>query len=111
ESDRIVPSSASSDLGVSIESPQDATQVGQSLQYTVTLTNAGPNHASSVLVRMNLSAGQSVTSTASNDGTITVNGNTVNFFLAELAAGSFARFNLNILATQAGTLICDAAIS
>ena len=73
---------------------------GENFSYTVTLTNAGPSAAGSVLAGDTLPAGAGFVS-ASDGGTLS--GGVVNWSLASLASGASASFTVTVTAAG-GTL-------
>jgi uncharacterized repeat protein (TIGR01451 family) len=94
----------SSDLGVKVVSAPDPVLVGNTLTYSVSLTNAGLMTASNILVHQNLPLGTVYLSGTSPNGPVNQVAGLVTWTPANLAPGGSANMTVRILAAVAGTL-------
>lgn len=86
------------DLAV-VKTADDSTpDIGQTVIYTITVSNAGPDTATNVVVTDTLPAGESFVS-ADNGGT----GNPVTWNIASLANGASVALHVTVLVTATGT--------
>jgi uncharacterized repeat protein (TIGR01451 family) len=102
------------DLSVTDKGPPTATE-GDTFTYTLTLTNAGPDAAASVVLSDALPAGLALLSVRQTDGTDaftnTSSGNTASFSAATVPAGHSDTFEVVVQAVEDGTLISTASVS
>lgn len=102
-------------IDLSITKTDSATTVrnGETLTYTIVVTNAGPSTATGVTLSDVLPSGVTVTSTNSTVGTVTNTGNNVSGTIGTLASGASA--TITILATvntgATGTILNTATVS
>jgi uncharacterized repeat protein (TIGR01451 family) len=96
------------DLEVGLSASPDPVSLPGQLTYTLTVTNHGPGGATGVTLIDTLPAGVTFVSAAPGQGTVTQNGNAVEFDLGALAGGAQATATLVVQPTVSGSLT-DAA--
>ncbi|HHB13099.1 MAG TPA: DUF11 domain-containing protein, partial [Chromatiales bacterium] len=99
---RVVPVSGA-DLGVEVRDTADPVGVGETLEYVVTVRNAGPGEASGVVVRDTLPAGLSYVSASAGQGSCTQSGAVVRCELGVLGSGAHTTVRIRVRAEAAGT--------
>jgi uncharacterized repeat protein (TIGR01451 family) len=101
---------ASADLMLTNTAAPNPVPQGQSLTYTLTVTNRGTDAASSVTVTDALPAGVSFSSAASSQGVCTNVGGAVVCDLSALPAGSNAVVNIVVTPSVVGTITNRAVV-
>ena len=89
----------SADLGISVTASTNSVLVGQDFDYTITITNAGPDAAASVTVTDTLPS--NVTFVSASPGCVNLGG-TVICNAGVLASGSAGNFTISVMAAAAG---------
>jgi uncharacterized repeat protein (TIGR01451 family) len=97
------------DLGITKTVDDSTPNVGQQVQYTITLTNNGPSQATNVIVTDNLPAGVTFVSATPSQGTY--NQNTGLWTIGTVNAQANATLTLRGNVTQAGTRTNTATIT
>ena len=92
---------AAADLSVALSVSNAAPQMGSTIAYTVTVTNAGPSQATGVTVRDLLPAGYTYVSNAPTQGSY--NNSTGDWTGITLASGASARLRLNMTVNTTGS--------
>jgi hypothetical protein len=106
----IVVNNLNADLAVSASGPAAANE-GDSVTYNITVTNAGPNAASSVSLTDTLPSILSFQSATSSQGSFTVSGGVVTFSLGAIAASGSATASVTALAIEDGTVSDTASVA
>ncbi|HEY6168232.1 MAG TPA: DUF11 domain-containing protein, partial [Verrucomicrobiae bacterium] len=106
----ISPVNQIADLALSGVGVPNPALVGSSLTYTFTVTNVGPNAATSVAFTNVVPAGATLLAASSSQGSTTTNGNTVIASLGSIIAGSVATVTVTVTPTAAGSLINTASV-
>ena len=103
----------SADLAITKSDTPDPVVAGQTITYTLTVTNNGPSDASGVTVTDTLPSGVTFVSATPSQGTATGAGNTVTASLGNLADGASATITITgtVAATASGTLTNTATVS
>ncbi len=96
----VVNSNPNADLSVGVSGPATANE-GDTVQYTITVTNAGPAAATGVTLTDNLPGLVNYISATTGQGTFAVSGGTVTFSMGTIAAGA------TVTATVTGRAIED----
>jgi large repetitive protein len=111
EQTTVVPAA---DLSITKSGPDTATN-GQSFNYTLEVTNDGPNAAQNVVVEDDLPDSLTYNDGASTESCEPITGtpdpNDVRCTLASLAANQSQAFTINVTPTQTGTLANQASVS
>jgi uncharacterized repeat protein (TIGR01451 family) len=81
------PATGSADLSVTKTDAKDPVGVGQQIDYTITVTNAGPDTAANVVAVDTLPKGTTFISATANSGTCTAKGSKVTCNLGDLTKG------------------------
>src|SRR3972149_5627432 len=104
-------STTGSDLSITIaDSPDSVTFVGESIVYTMTVTNNGPGDYSSVTVTDTLASTVSLLSATTSQGTCSGT-TTITCNLGYLAGGQSANIAIAVLTTTAGMINNMASVS
>ena len=103
------PPPASADLSLAIEDDPDPVVVGGTLDYTLTVHNAGPSAATGVVLTQTLPA--EVTFSSASPGSCTHAAGTVTCPLGTIASGDDAVVMVHVVANAAATLSTSAAVS
>jgi len=98
------------DLGVQLVDATDPVTSGQSLQYTATVTNNGPDDLPSVTLNVSI-AGATVTAASSVQGSCVASGATATCTLNALANGASATIAISTNAGGAGTATATATVA
>jgi uncharacterized repeat protein (TIGR01451 family) len=85
--------------------------VGSNMVYTITVSNAGPNSASSVIMAQNLPPNVAFISATTSQGGVSQNGGVVTANLATLAAGAAATITVTVLPLAPGSVVSTATVS
>ncbi len=102
------------DLAVTVSASASSLTAGSVLSYTVTVTNAGPSNAGSLVLTDVLPAGVSYQSQTQLSGptlTLSHNGNTVSDTASVLAAGASAVVQIGTLAKVVPTVTNDVTVT
>ncbi len=101
------------DLSISKTDSPDPVVAGQTITYTLTVTNNGPSDASGVTVTDTLPSNVTFVSATASQGTATGAGSTVTGNLGNLADGATATITITgtVAATASGTLTNTATVS
>ena len=106
-----VPSSADAGLSMS-SSPVGDVILGNTVSYTVSVSNYGPAGASNVVVSDTLPAGAAYVSSAASQGTVATNGTgLVTWSIASLPVNSSANLTLTVQPGQLGNLVNRAVVT
>ena len=100
-----------SDLAVGITAAPEPVMVGQTLIYTLSVTNRGPSSAKNVTVSQLLPGSVLYQSATSSQGGSSVAGNVLTCNLGQMAAGGRATVNVTVLPTTAGLITASATVS
>lgn len=99
------PPAGSADLSVTKTDAKDPVQPGAPIDYTITVTNAGPDAALNAVVTDKLPKGTTFVSATTANGTCTVKGTQLTCTLGGLSNGATATIELRVTApTKAGTI-------
>ena len=101
----VVVGSPSADLGVSMLDSSDPAVIGTGFEYTITVTNDGPDAATGAVLHYGLSGGLGLkgVSGARCDGTTCL--------LGDLASGAKAQLVLYVYGTTTGLVLADASVA
>jgi uncharacterized repeat protein (TIGR01451 family) len=105
----VVAAPPSATLTLSKTGPASAT-VGDTLTYTLTVANTGPDADTNVLLSDPLPAGAAFVSDATSQGSLSVADNTVLADLGTLAPGATATITIVVRATSVGSLVNTATV-
>lgn len=97
--------SASADIAISKTDSADPVVVGTSFDYTLIVSNSGPDSATSVSVSDTLPAGVSFVSATPTQGSYTFDGNTLSWSAGALVNGASATLNMTVTAGAAGEAV------
>lgn len=103
---RIAPASANLSLG--IEAPESS-KTGDQITYVVTITNAGPDPATDVVLTDEFASGAKFVSTTASQGSATRAGDTVTAALGTLASGASATLRVVVSAPTTPELLTNHA--
>jgi uncharacterized repeat protein (TIGR01451 family) len=84
---------------------------GDYLNYQITITNQGPNLASSVVITDTLPSGVTYSSAALSQGTSAVTGGTVVCSLGSISNGATATATIRVIAGAPGTIVNTATVT
>src|SRR5687767_2444162 len=98
----VVAGGAGADLSITKTASSGTVEVGSNVAFTITVANAGPASASTVVVTDALPANLTYVSSSSTVGTCSAIGNTVTCQVGTLAAGANAVITINATANAAG---------
>lgn len=96
------------DLGITLVDAPDPVLQGQTLRYTLTVTNAGPDTATEVVATMALPSGADL---ISGDPACAQDSGNVTCGPASLASGQQLAYLIDVSPTQTGTLSAQASVS
>jgi uncharacterized repeat protein (TIGR01451 family) len=85
--------------------------VGSNLTYTVTVSNAGPSDATSVVIEDTLPDGVTLGSVDGGSATCITNGSVIECELDSLSAGSSATITIGVVPTQEGVITNTVSVS
>ena len=100
----LVVSPSDADLALTKTASPDPVDVGQSLTYTVTITNAGPAEASGVTLTDVLTGGQSFSASTPSQGSCSESQGTVTCDLGTMAASATSTVTIVVVPSKAGLL-------
>jgi uncharacterized repeat protein (TIGR01451 family) len=106
----VVNNNPNADLSVTVSGPASANE-GDTVTYTITLTNAGPSAASGVTLTDTLPAVLSYKSSTTSQGTFTVSGGVVTFSVGAVAAGGTVTATVTAQAVEDGSASDTASVS
>jgi photosystem II stability/assembly factor-like uncharacterized protein len=98
------------DLGALVVDVTDPVTSGTPLQYSATVTNAGPDDLTSATVTINV-AGATLGAASSSQGTCSVTGSAATCALGALASGSKATVSLDTTAGAAGSATATVSVA
>ena len=107
----VVPAGPPADLAVLQTAAPDPVWVGSNLVFTLTITNAGPNHVTDALLFNRVPTNATLSSVLLSQGTHTRSNNLVVCHLGPLSNGAIARVWVTLLPQQLGDLINFAAVT
>ncbi len=99
------------DLSVLVTAAPPAIALGQTLTYSIAVTNDGPSPASGVVVTNVLPAGSSVISSQSTQGSLSTANGTITASLGLLAPGASALITIVVKPGAEGTAVDSATVS
>lgn len=100
------------DLSVTVMASPDPVNAGETLSYTVTVTNGGPHNAQGVSVSFQLPAGFTYQSAGGSGWSCSQSGGVVTCTRAALPSGQSAQFTVQGTApTQAGSITATATVT
>lgn len=108
-SSRLIPTDPPADLATVVQATPNPVQVGQSLVYTITTSNLGPNVAHGVNVLATLSDSQTLQSATSPAGAVSVSGSVLTLTVGDLAVGASVSMTVTTVPQSAGALTCTAS--
>jgi uncharacterized repeat protein (TIGR01451 family) len=100
-----------SDLSLIKADPPGRVPTGRNMTYTLTVTNAGPDDAQSVLVTDTLPSSVSFVSATSAQGSCSESGGTVSCSLGTIASGGTTTVDIVVTPNTAGTITNTASVS
>ncbi|MBA2523545.1 MAG: DUF11 domain-containing protein [Solirubrobacterales bacterium] len=106
------PKTGSADLSITKTDAKDPVQPGAPIDYTIVVTNSGPDVARNVVVTDKLPQGTTFVSATTANGTCAIKGNTVTCNLGDLTAGGAsdtATITLRVTAPTSGGTITNTA--
>ncbi len=106
-----VDPSTAADLSLGMDDSPDPVTAGDLLEYTITITNLGPNPAEDVLLTNFLPAAVNFVSADSPSGMCDWLGEVVRCSLGTLASGAAAAVTIKVVPTSAGTIANTARVS
>jgi uncharacterized repeat protein (TIGR01451 family) len=107
----VVGAAAAADLSIVKTDSVDPAPAGAPFTYTVTINNAGPSSANSVLVTDTLPAGVTATAVLSSQGTCAINAQIVTCTLGTMASGSQAVITITASAASFGIVTNTATVT
>lgn len=99
------------DLAVSVFSSSDLITQGDSMMFTVGVSNAGPCTAHGVAIRSSLPRDVPLLAVLASQGTVSNAPTYLRWNLGTLGVGTFATLQLSISPTSYGTITCTAAVT
>ena len=109
-STKVTNSSLNADLSLKITGPATANE-GDTLTYTLTVTNKGPNPATSVVLTDTLDPNQRFKSATAGQGTFSASAGLVTFTVGTIGAGATVTFTVAVQAMEEGSLPNNVAIT
>lgn len=103
-----VASEAPADLVTSLRAKPDPAQVGKTVTYTGTVTNAGPDVARAVNVAADLSGVPLIQGASSSVGQFALTGTNATFDIGDLAVGASVTFQIQAKPSTADNVACVA---
>ncbi len=102
--------STEADLGLTKVDSPDPVQVGKSLEYTLVVTNNGPDEATQVTLQDDLPDDVTFVSATASQGAASYAGGFVTANLGSLADGESATVTIEVIPTAAGTITNSATV-
>jgi uncharacterized repeat protein (TIGR01451 family) len=99
------------DLGITIEDQPDPVVVNSNYTYLVTVTNRGPNQASSVVVNQLLPASLTVVGSNVSQGSIVIGGGTAVWSVGSVPVGGIATMSIVGKSAVTGTNLSTASVN
>ena len=99
------------DLSLVKTDPPGRVPTGRNMTYTLTVTNAGPDDAQSVVVTDTLPSSVTFVSVTSTQGSCSESGGTVTCNLVTIASGGTATVDIVVTPNSAGTITNTASVS
>jgi uncharacterized repeat protein (TIGR01451 family) len=106
----VVNNNPNADLSVTVSGPSSANE-GDSVTYTLTVSNAGPATATGVTLTDTLGSLLNFQSATTSQGTFTVSGGVVTFSLGTIASGGSATATVTAQANEDGSTSDSATVS
>ena len=102
---------SSADLAVTLTDAPDPLDVGDALTYTLGVSNAGPDDATTTVLTFTLPAGVAFTSATPAQGTCSAAAGVVTCNLGTVASGASTSVSVVVSAAADGTLVAGAAVA
>lgn len=109
-SSRLIPSEPAADLAVTIEAPPGPESIGESVTYTVRVTNTGPSIARNARINTQLSDGQALQDATGSSGVPVKSGSSVALSVGDLAVNDSATLTLTTIPQSPGHVSCRAGL-
>ncbi|MDP9343279.1 MAG: hypothetical protein M3Q23_14545 [Actinomycetota bacterium] len=106
----LMPREASADLSVSVPDSPDPVVVGSDITYTLTVSNAGPDTATGVVLTDALDPTTAFVSASPDQGTCQESSGTVSCDLGSLDSEAAATVQIEVATTQPGTVTATAQV-
>jgi uncharacterized repeat protein (TIGR01451 family) len=107
----VTPVSPPADMGIAMIGAPASINLGNSVVYSITITNNGPATAPGVVVTDVLPAGFGVVSNAASQGIVSVSGGTVIWSAGDLAVNNTAQMTMRVLPAVAGFFANSASVT
>ena len=105
------PTTGTADLTLTKTDSVDPATAGKAFEYTITVTNNGPDAAANTVVTDKLANGLTLVSATTTKGTCTTQGPQVTCDLNQLASGATATITLRVKAQDAGSISNTATVT
>jgi uncharacterized repeat protein (TIGR01451 family) len=89
----------------------DPVYIGDYLNYLITITNLGPDEATSVVLTDTLPSGEAFSSATQSQGTNSASGGTVTCSFGTIPAGATATATIRVIAQASGTVVNTATVT
>jgi uncharacterized repeat protein (TIGR01451 family) len=99
------------DLSLAVSDSPDPVSEGDSIVYTLTVTNHGPTQATNVILTDTFSANGSVASATASSGTCTIANGVVTCAVDAIASGGSVGIQISVATTAAGTISSAAGVT
>jgi uncharacterized repeat protein (TIGR01451 family) len=106
----IVNNNPNADLSVSMSGPSSGNE-GDTVTYNITVTNAGPSNAGSVVLTDTLGSILSFKSATASQGTFSQSGSTVTFNMGTINSGGSATASVTVQAIEDGSTSDSASVT
>lgn len=107
----VVPVNPFADLSIAASASPNPAVVGELLTYTLTVANAGPSNAPSVVVTDTLPAGVTFASASATQGTVNESGGVVTANLGTLNSGASATVTVRVTPNSSGAKVNTASVT
>jgi uncharacterized repeat protein (TIGR01451 family) len=107
----VVVVAGSTDLVLTVADAPDPVTAGESLVYTATVRNAGPDAVTGVQMNASAPSGAILNQVTPSQGTCTTSGSAVSCALGSLANGATATVAINVTPTTVGTIALTANLT